>query len=74
MINAGEVNNRFATYIEQNNLRLSNLENKFEDLGLQMQDLQAPLKIIMDKLGIQHNPPHVGPLSLAQHHLIVKRM
>lgn len=55
MINIDEVNSRLETYIEQNNMWLGNLEIKFEDLSLQMHDVQATLKVIVDQLGVLHN-------------------
>lgn len=63
MIHVDEVNSLLDTYIENNNSRLRNLEDTFEGLSLQMQDVQATLKLIMDKLGVQHNSPPVRPPS-----------
>lgn len=67
MINVDEVNSPPNTNIGKNNLRLRNLENKFEDLSLRMHDMQATLKLIMGKLVVQHKSPPLRPASQPLH-------
>lgn len=57
MVNAGEVSNHLDAHIEENNMRLQNLEDTVAGLSLEMQDVQATLKAIGDSLGIQPQPP-----------------
>ncbi|KAL8115504.1 hypothetical protein AgCh_022126 [Apium graveolens] len=65
MDTASKVNNRLDKFMDQNNLGRQKLENKLEDLSLQMQDVRATLKIIMEQLGVQHHhpPPPIKPPS-----------
>lgn len=63
MVNVGKVKSSLAKYIKQNCMRLQNSEFKFDYFSLQIQHVQATQNLIMDKLGVRHNPQPVKPPS-----------
>lgn len=52
MVNAKEVSNRLDTHIEEHNKRFQRFEDRVAGLSLQMQEVQATLELISDRLGV----------------------